>query len=128
MKRIHRSIVQRMAYLAVYECRQCHDQTTVPRRVFLHFGPSSRCPRCGTFRLNKLRTPDRIDPMRSGLLNWLERLAGGSRYHCSFCRIQFFDRRPLAPDAHRPAATPDAQQRVGPSRGARSAANPAKAG
>jgi len=35
--------------------------------------------------------------MFSGALNTLERLAGGRLHHCCFCRIQFYDRRKLAP-------------------------------
>jgi hypothetical protein len=34
--------------------------------------------------------------MYTGLLNLLERMAGGKLYHCRYCRIQFWDRRRLA--------------------------------
>jgi hypothetical protein len=33
--------------------------------------------------------------MHTGLLNSLEKLAGGKLFHCRFCRIQFWDRRRL---------------------------------
>ena len=60
-----------------------------------YFGRFARCPRCGTFRLRRLRVRDRIDPVRSGILNLLKRLGGGSLLHCRYCRIQFYDRRPV---------------------------------
>jgi DNA-directed RNA polymerase subunit RPC12/RpoP len=74
-----------------------------PRHYRFHLGPSARCPRCGTYRIAKLRGPDRIDPMASGFLNWLERRSGGRLYHCCFCRVQFYDRRGLATETRNPA-------------------------
>ncbi|HEY7116878.1 MAG TPA: hypothetical protein VH475_09845 [Tepidisphaeraceae bacterium] len=60
-------------------------------------GEHVRCPKCGTLRVSKLRGPDKIDKMASGLLNTLEKLAGGTLHHCCFCRVQFYDRRAMAP-------------------------------
>jgi hypothetical protein len=34
--------------------------------------------------------------MHTGLLNLVERMAGGRLHHCRYCRIQFWDRRRLA--------------------------------
>jgi len=31
-----------------------------------------------------------------GLWNLAARVCGGKLYHCWFCRLQFYDRRPLA--------------------------------
>ena len=95
MKRVHRTFWERFSYLAVYQCRNCHEERGVPRRFRYHLGPVCRCPQCGTTRLKKLRDYDPIDPMATGLYNLLERLAGGELYHCCFCRIQFYDRRSL---------------------------------
>jgi len=33
--------------------------------------------------------------MRTGMLNMLEKMAGGKLYHCRYCRVQFWDRRRL---------------------------------
>ena len=85
--------------MAIYECRECEREVLIPRRYTYHFGDSCRCPRCGTFRVVKLKTRDRIDPLHGGFLSLLERLSGGHRYHCCFCRVQFFDRRPLSPNS-----------------------------
>jgi hypothetical protein len=46
----------------------------------------------------KLKKRDQIDPMHSGFLHLIERLFGGRLYHCRYCRLQFFDRRELAPE------------------------------
>jgi DNA-directed RNA polymerase subunit RPC12/RpoP len=106
LRRVHRTFWERFRYLAIYECRHCEREVLVPRHHTYHFGDACRCPKCGTFRVVKLKVPDKIDPMHGGVLNWVERLAGGNLYHCCFCRIQFFDRRPLDPNASRVAARP----------------------
>ena len=82
--------------MAVYGCSRCETEEFVPRHYTYHFGESARCPRCGSYRPTKLRERDKIDKMQWGVLNLAERLAGGRLYHCCFCRLQFYDRRPLA--------------------------------
>jgi DNA-directed RNA polymerase subunit RPC12/RpoP len=99
LKRIHRTFAERLAYLAIYECRDCQEINTVPRRFRLHFGAYCRCPQCGTFRVVRLKKRDKIDPMDGGFLHLLERMAGGHIYHCRYCRLQFYDRRGLAPES-----------------------------
>jgi hypothetical protein len=55
----------------------------------------------------RLKAPDKIDRKHGGFLNLVERLVGkGRMFHCRWCRLQFFDRRPLAADV--PAAHPAA--------------------
>jgi len=96
LRRIHRTFLQRFRYLALFECRDCNRSLDTPRGWALHLGPICRCPICGTHRLNRLKEPDRIDRVHSDLTNLIERLMGGKLFHCRFCRIQFYDRRPLA--------------------------------
>ena len=86
-------------YMAKYACRECQITDTVPRPHQFHLGNRCRCHRCGTYRITKLKTRDKIDPMEPGFLNLLERLAGGELYHCKFCRVQFWDRRTFMPVA-----------------------------
>ena len=107
LRRVHRTFLERFNYLAIYECKHCEREVLIPRTHTYHFGNVCRCPKCGTFRIVKLKVQDKIDPMQGGVLNWLERIAGGNLYHCCFCRIQFFDRRPLDPNASRVAAHPE---------------------
>jgi len=102
LHRIHRTFIERFSYLAIYECRDCKDISSLPRHFRYHFGPIPRCPKCGTLRITKLKSPDRIDPMHTGFLNFLERSAGGALFHCKFCRLQFYDRRRM-PDKTAPA-------------------------
>jgi hypothetical protein len=53
--------------------------------------------------VSRLKQPDKIDRKHGGFLNMLERLAGKGRlFHCRWCRVQFFDRRALAPDVPLP--------------------------
>jgi hypothetical protein len=112
LKRVHRNFLERFQYMAIYECRQCDSEELVPRRFTYHLGPGCRCPRCGTYRVSKLKERDKIDPMDWGPLNWLERLAGGSLHYCCFCRLQFYDRRKTTPRGARgdaEAESPDTE-------------------
>src|ERR1035441_962183 len=100
MKRVHRTFLERFSYMAIYECRKCQREEYVARRYRYHLGPSCRCPECGTYRVVRLKQPDKIDRKQSGFLNLLERLAGRGRlFHCRWCRLQFFDRRSLGKGA-----------------------------
>ena len=94
MRRIHRTFWERFLYLAIYRCSLCQRIQQVPRPWRLHFGPNARCPHCGTYRLSRLAEPDGIDRMQTGLWNVYARFLHGSLYHCRFCRLQFYDRRP----------------------------------
>jgi hypothetical protein len=96
LKRAHRTFLERFSYMAIYECPRCETEEFYPRRYTYHLGESARCPQCGNFRPVKLRERDKIDKMQPGILNLAERIAGGRLYHCCFCRLQFYDRRPLA--------------------------------
>ena len=99
LRRVHRTFFERFSYLAIFECKECSGEEFVPRRYRAHFGKGARCPKCGTFRITRLKTPDKIDPIQNGLLNLLERMAGGRIHHCRYCRIQFYDRRRLASES-----------------------------
>ena len=110
LRRVHRSFLERFNYMAIYECPKCEREEFVPRRFRYHLGPACRCPVCGTFRVSKLKSPDHIDRFHSGFLNFLERLAGrGKLFHCRWCRLQFYDRRPLSAELpkNEPAAPPE---------------------
>jgi DNA-directed RNA polymerase subunit RPC12/RpoP len=101
LRRVHRTFVERFSYMAIYECRTCEREEYAPRRYRYHLGEEARCPVCGSYRIVKLKHPDRIDKMHTGFLNWLEKLAGKKAlFHCRWCRLQFYDRRPLRPAEH----------------------------
>jgi hypothetical protein len=96
LRRVHRTFLERFSYMAIYECQKCEREEYVPRRFRYHLGPACRCPVCGSYRVSKLKTADRIDRFHGGFLNLLERIAShGQLIHCRWCRLQFYDRRPL---------------------------------
>ena len=97
--RVHRTFVERFSYMGIFECPECKYVHRVARRYTYYRGPEARCPLCGTYRLRMLLEKDHIDRMHTGLINLLHRVTGGHLYHCRYCRIQFYDRRPLAPEA-----------------------------
>jgi len=110
LRRVHRTFWERVGYMARYECRACKREEYAPRRYRYHFGPHCRCPICGTYRVAKLKQRDRIDKMQTGFLNLMERIASkGQLFHCRWCRLQFFDRRPMSADATRPQETASEQ-------------------
>jgi hypothetical protein len=83
----------------MYECRQCHTRKPEPRWYALYLGDYPRCPRCGTYRLTRLASRDKIDPMHKGPLNIAQKICGADLYHCRYCRVQFYDvRKPVAPE------------------------------
>ncbi len=97
--------------MAIYQCKRCDREEFVPRRYRYHLGPACRCPVCGTFRVTRLKTRDRIDRFHGGLLNLMERIAGrGQLYHCRWCRMQFYDRRRLNSELPKPEETPAADR------------------
>lgn len=105
LRRVHRTFFERFSYMAIFECQKCEREEFVPRRFRYHLGPSCRCPVCGSYRVSKLKFPDRIDKFHSGFLNLVERIAGnGQLFHCRWCRLQFYDRRVLASQLAKAAA------------------------
>jgi hypothetical protein len=114
LRRIHRTLLERFSYMAIFECRDCREISNSPRQFKLHLGEFCRCPRCGTFRLSRLRKRDKIDPMHAGFLHLLERMAGGHLYHCRYCRLQFYDRRKLAPEGGQENTPSDAAAGASP--------------
>lgn len=103
LRRVPRTFFQQFGYSAAYQCPECGNQEFEPRPYRFHFGPHARCPQCGTVRLERHKRRDPVDPVRWSLLTVLEWLLGGKLCHCNFCRIQFYDRRNLGPDASRSA-------------------------
>ena len=108
MRRVHRTFAERLTYVAMYECRQCHLRKPEPRWYALYLGDYPRCPRCGTYRLTRLNVRDKIDKMLKGPINFAQFLWGADLYHCRYCRVQFYDiRKPIAPEVREKAtATP----------------------
>ena len=99
-RRVHRTFAERLLYAAVYECRQCKTRRPEPRWYALYLGDFPRCPRCGTYRLSRLVTRDRIDPMYKSFFSFAQGVFGATLFHCRYCRLQFYDMRAtLSPEA-----------------------------
>ena len=98
VRRIHRTFLQRFQYLAIFQCADCRQPKYQPRPNFYNFGPFARCPRCGTFRVSRLRERDRIDGFHRSAVGMVRSLLGAPLCHCRFCRVQFYDRRALQRD------------------------------
>lgn len=56
----------------------------------------SACPRCGTDRVKKLAGFDLVDRLSRHPLSLIQALFFAPLHHCPFCRLQFFDLRPLS--------------------------------
>ncbi len=94
LKRIHRTFTERFFYMGIFECPQCREVKRIARRYTYYLSKEARCPLCGTHRLRVLAERDHIDRMHRHPMSLLQRMMGGRIYHCRFCRLQFYDRRP----------------------------------
>ena len=106
--RIRRTFLQKFAYHAVWYCKSCGKNETLDQWFLFLFGRTSRCPRCGSFKVDKLRGVDHIDPMYKNPLSYLQKWFGAQIHWCPFCRLQFYDLRKRAqtPKRAAPAAAP----------------------
>jgi len=93
LRRVRRGFWERFRYRSLYECWQCGERSAERLGLGFYSGPNTRCPNCGTERLSRLRSRDHIDKMYRGPVNFLSWALGGNLYHCTFCRIQFYDVR-----------------------------------
>src|SRR6478672_11486092 len=100
--RVRRTFLERFAYHAVLRCKKCRAWETRDQWYLFLFGKKSRCPRCGSFRVEKLRGVDHIDPMYKNPLSYFQKYFGGSLHWCPFCRLQFYDIRKKSPTTKRP--------------------------
>jgi hypothetical protein len=55
---------------------------------------------CGTPRVRRLATRDRIDRMSINPLSVIAAALFAPIYHCNACRLQYHDWRPLSPAVH----------------------------
>jgi hypothetical protein len=106
--RVRRTFLQRFAYHAVFFCKSCGRSESLDQWYLFLFGRTSRCPRCGSFKVEKLRGVDHIDPMYKNPLSYFQKYFGAAVHWCPFCRLQFYDLRKKGPSAKRtaPVAAP----------------------
>ncbi len=103
--RVRRTFRQKFIYHAVLKCKKCGRPESRDQWYLFLFGRKSRCPRCGSFRVEKLRGVDHIDPMYKNPLSYLQKFLGAGLHWCPFCRLQFYDLRKKVPTLKRTAPT-----------------------
>jgi hypothetical protein len=94
---VPRTFIERFAYHAVLQCRKCGARETLDQWFLFMFGRTSRCPRCGSFRVKKLLKVDSIDPLYKNPISYLQKWCGASIHWCPGCRLQFYDVRTRLP-------------------------------
>ena len=95
--RTRRTLLQKVFNGAVFQCPKCGDRLFFKRRIFQRFSIYCQCLRCGTRHLSKLRSIDRVDRLNKNPLRLLLGLLQAPLYHCTFCRLQFWDVRKRQP-------------------------------
>ena len=104
--RVRRTLWQRFIYHAILKCKKCDRRETKDQWFLFLLGGKSRCPRCGSYRVEKLRGVDHIDRMYKNPFSYLQRFLGGSLHWCPFCRLQFYDLRKKSASVKRPPRIP----------------------
>ena len=102
LDRIPRSLVGRILFRRVQQCRKCgftQREWRVPFEEELTFILSrySRCIRCGSYKVRRLQERDQIDRVSNHPLSMLLGLTLAPFHHCNPCRLQYHDWRPVHP-------------------------------
>ncbi len=93
MRRSRRTRLERLLYAAAYRCEACNLRV---RESFLSRFRTARfvsCPKCGGHDVTALSKRDRIDGFNRHPLRLFQGMLGARLYHCSLCRLQFYDLR-----------------------------------
>jgi hypothetical protein len=116
-------LFERVFFTRAFVCAKCGVRIRELRTLFeptwrFVLSNSTSCIRCGSLRVRKLEYRDGIDAMSRHPFSLLFALLRAPIYHCSLCRLQYHDRRPLTPTAARvpmsvPPSTPDAATAAG---------------
>jgi hypothetical protein len=92
-RRPRTSWLERLFYLAVYQCTSCAYYERVPRMTAELPSRHVRCPECSTPKLRILDRIDKIDRLSRNPFRYVQGMFGARLYHCSLCRLQFHDLR-----------------------------------
>ena len=96
--RVHRSVLEKLLWSDMYECSECkRREGTYHRYLYAHcrslFSRHSRCIRCGSEAVQRLKKRDKVDGFSQNPLALMQVLIGAPVNRCSPCRLQFFDWR-----------------------------------
>jgi DNA-directed RNA polymerase subunit RPC12/RpoP len=114
LRRSHRRLLERFGYSKAYRCKNCDARVRVAIASHTKNLKFAACPRCHTYELTAPKRVDKIDRLLRGPKSLLQRVLGGTLYHCWYCRLQFYDLRPRKkserkmPDTHKDIANASA--------------------
>ena len=96
--RVHRSALEKLLWSEMYQCSDCnHREGSYHRHLYAHwrflFSCHSRCIRCGSEAVQRLKKRDKVDGFSQNPLALMQVLVGAPVNRCSPCRLQFFDWR-----------------------------------
>lgn len=94
LRRSRRKLLERFGYSRAFRCKDCDARVRVTIAAHSKNLKFAACPRCHTYDLSVLKRVDHIDSMVRSPRNFLQRILGGTLYHCWYCRLQFYDLRP----------------------------------
>jgi uncharacterized protein with PIN domain len=100
--RVHRKQFEKFIWSDMYECVGCKRRAGVNHRAlyvnghFL-FSRYSRCIRCGSEAVQRLKKRDKVDEFSKNPLALVQAILGAPVNRCSPCRLQFFDWRKPRP-------------------------------
>jgi uncharacterized Zn finger protein len=102
MVRIHRRVLEKLVYAGVYRCHSCGARSYYLHPVLdLHrlwfFSRYTRCPRCGTEFVTRVRRRDPIESISKHPISRIQGLLFAPLDECPSCRLQYHDWRPLSP-------------------------------
>jgi hypothetical protein len=108
--RRHRRGFEKLIFSQTYRCRRCNIRFAKGYFNLGIFEKFASCPQCGNPAPDQRSRRDKVDSMLGGVVRLVHWALGGKLYHCVFCRLQFYDVRPLKPFPQNPEAKSDANK------------------
>ena len=100
-EKVPRRAFERLLFASAYRCRKCKNRT----RHFSHwwtstwrfvFSRTSVCVKCGTERVHSTHKRDPILDFSKHPLSLIQVIFAAPRKQCPYCRLEYYDVRPVA--------------------------------
>jgi predicted RNA-binding Zn-ribbon protein involved in translation (DUF1610 family) len=103
LEKVHRTAVERIVFSSTHACRKCHFRSQTPHHWWYSafmpfFSRYTICVKCGTTKVYRMKKRDPLDHLSKHPLSLIQQMLFAPRNRCVFCRMQYHDLRPLAPD------------------------------